>query len=338
MAGASTADNPLRALASARAGLAANFRNAHRSYVPPLSNSAHKPGGDLDDPATLPRVLPAAAADGEVMLLCMGHDGSKRQAANLVLSFRAMGLHHMLTMAPDKDTCESLWLTMPSLACVWWPSQFARKRPSSLYNDMFSRVALAFFEARKLLLERLILHHRLNVLHLDGDTIWFANPYAVFKTMYKHHQLIVQTDNPFANAGVFYVQNVREGDGAAWVLQELNRRIHRFTYHPESVQQLPDSRWAAAPPFFANADEQANLNDVIASSLSGSITFSGGVEFMEARFRERFAPRKCFARVDRIAPSDRAECDSVNEARKKMRDAVERGRRHPAGAALAARL
>lgn len=254
------------------------------------------------------------------MLLCMGHDGSKRQAANLVLSFRAMGLHHMLTMAPDKATCEALWLTLPTLACVWWPSQFARRRPSSLYNDMFSRVALAFFEARKLLLEKLVLQHGLNVLHLDGDTIWFANPYAVFKTLYRDHQLVFQTDNPFVNAGVFYVQNVRDGDAAAWVLQELNRRIHRFTYKPESVAQLPNSAWANAPPYFANADEQANLNDVVGSSLAGGLTFSGGVEFMEARFRERFAPRKCFASAARIAPRDRAECDAVNEARKRMRD------------------
>ena len=75
-----------------------------------------------------------------------------RMAANLILSLRAMGLHHMLAMAPERGTCDALWITMPTLACVWWPSQFARKRPSSLYNDMFSRTALAFFEARKLLL------------------------------------------------------------------------------------------------------------------------------------------------------------------------------------------
>ena len=38
---------------------------------------------------------------------------------------------------------------------------------------MFNKVALAFFEARKVLLERLVVKHRLNVLHLDADTIWF---------------------------------------------------------------------------------------------------------------------------------------------------------------------
>lgn len=49
--------------------------------------------------------------------------------------------------------------------------------------------------------------------------------YPLLKGSLSQHQLILQVDGPFANAGVFYVQNVRPGDGAAWVLSELNRRI-----------------------------------------------------------------------------------------------------------------
>ena len=87
-----------------------------------------------------------------------------------------------------------------------------------------------------------------------------------------------------------YVQNARDGDAAAWVLQELNRRIARFTYHPESVKELPNSAWSTAP-HFANADEQANLNDIVTSCLIGRPTFSSGVEFYEARFkRDRQSP------------------------------------------------
>lgn len=73
------------------------------------------------------------------------------------------------------------------------------------------------------------------------------------------HRLAVchsQTDNPFVNAGIMYIQNVRAGDAGAWVLEELNRRIERFTYTPESVRELPHSGWST-PPHFANADEQA---------------------------------------------------------------------------------
>ena len=56
------------------------------------------------------------------------------------------------------------------------------------------------------------------------------------------HSLIAQVDGPFLNAGIFYVQHVEYGDATAWALEELNRRIGRLTYHPESVAQLPHSR------------------------------------------------------------------------------------------------
>ena len=73
-------------------------------------------------------------------------------------------------------------------------------------------------------------------------------------------------------------------DAPSWALwQELNRRIYRFTYRPESVRELPNSAWST-PPHFANADEQANLNDIIVTALNGRDTFSAGVEFYEVGF------------------------------------------------------
>jgi hypothetical protein len=123
------------------------FASAFRVYRP--APGAVRPGGDLDEPETLPRAVSGSAADGEVMLLCIGGSGSMRTGLNLVLNFRSMGLYHMLILAPEKAVCEELWDALPSLACVWWPSQFTAPRPKSLYNTMFSRIALAFFEARK---------------------------------------------------------------------------------------------------------------------------------------------------------------------------------------------
>ena len=131
-----------------------------------------------------------------------------------------------------------------------------------------------------------MLEHGLNVLHLDADTVWFANPYPYFKTLYKDYSLIIQTDNPFVNAGILYVQNVRDGDAAAWVLNELNRRIHRFTYAPESVRQLPHSSWSS-PPHFANADEQANLNDIVVTALNGVESYAA---VSAAGWRPRWRP------------------------------------------------
>ena len=162
---------PLAVLTSARAEIS-GFASAFRAYWPPVVGD--RAGGDLDDPETLPQVLPSAAADGEVMLLCIGGSGSMRTGTNLVLNFRSMGLAHMLIFAPDHKTCTSLWEALPDLACVWWPSKFHARRPRSHYNTQFNPVALAFFEARKVLLEALVLRHGLNVLHLDADSVWFA--------------------------------------------------------------------------------------------------------------------------------------------------------------------
>lgn len=152
-----------------------------REYRPSARVTA--PGGDLADDRTLARVLPSAAADGEVMLLCIGGEGASRTGLNLVLNFRDMGLHNMLILAPARPVCARLWEVTPELACVWWPAAFKRRRPPSLYNTKFNPTALAFFEARKILLEKLVIRHRLNVLHLDADSLWFANPMPLFKTV-----------------------------------------------------------------------------------------------------------------------------------------------------------
>ena len=297
-------DDPLRDLSRERARIAGH---AGRSYTY-RPQRQQRPGGDLDDPATLPRVLPAASADSEVMLLCVGGVGALRTGAGLVLNLRSLGLHHMLLLAPERRVCERMWEVFASVACVYWPSRILRtKRPESLYNTKFSPLALAIFEARKVLLERLVLDHHLNVLHLDADAVFFANPYPLLKGPMAKHALIAQVDGPFVNAGVFYVQHVVRGDAAAWALQELNRRINRFTYQPESVAALPHSRWAR-PPYFANADEQAILNDVVASSLRAVPTHAG-VELSEPRFKTRFAPRNCNGRG--VPPPG---CDGVAEA------------------------
>ena len=50
---------------------------------------------------------------------------------------------------------------------------------------------------------------------------------------------------------------------------------------PNQVTQLPSSGWST-PPHFANADEQANMNDIVASGLLGRDVYGNGVEFYEA--------------------------------------------------------
>ena len=182
-------DMPFAVLNRERKAQAQQHGSAFQVYEPV---AAERPGGDMDVPGSLDAAVAASAAQKEVMLLCVGGSGSMRTGMNLVFNFRAMGLYNMLIFADKKGTCEALWDVLPQLACVYWPSRFTAKKPDSLYNTMFNKVALAFFEARKLLVQRLVLGYGLNLLHLDADTIWFANPFPIFKTLYKDHQLIVQ--------------------------------------------------------------------------------------------------------------------------------------------------
>ena len=193
---------PFAVLNRERKAQAQQHGSAFQVYEPV---AAERPGGDMDVPGSLDAAVAASAAQKEVMLLCVGGSGSMRTGMNLVFNFRAMGLYNMLIFADKKGTCEALWDVLPQLACVYWPSRFTAKKPDSLYNTMFNKVALAFFEVRKVLTAQLALDHHLNVLHLDADTIWFANPYPVFKTLYKDHAIVMQVRR--AQLGAQFLRN-----------------------------------------------------------------------------------------------------------------------------------
>ena len=127
----------------------------------------------------------------------------------------------------------------------------------------------------------------------------------------------MQTDNPFVNAGIFYVQHATRDDAAGWLLDELNRRIERFTYRPESVKELPHSGWST-PPHFANADEQANLNDIVASALNGKHTYANGVEFYEARFKKDKGSKEAKAKMSDGAWVHATQQGDVGPARRAL--------------------
>ena len=173
--------HPLGTLREERARIATGFADELRDYRPAAPRE--RAGADLDDPGGLASVLPAAASAGrEIMLLPVGGAGSLRMGAQLALNLRSLGLWQMLMLAPERSVCEELWVVLPDIACVWWPSRLRdarRPKPESLYNTLyqtrgvreFNPIALAIFAARKSLLEKLVLRHGLNVLHLDADSV-----------------------------------------------------------------------------------------------------------------------------------------------------------------------
>ena len=196
-------------------------------------------GADLEVPGTLERVVAQRAFRRELILVCgdSSPTASSANGLNTVMQLYALRLHHVLYISDSAAACARLRSALPSLACVW-SSRINSTKPKNggLCAEKYWGFAFYFYDLRKHYAARLAVELRINVLQTDTDVVWLANPYPAFKTAYAGQQLITMSDRPLLNAGVFYTQNVRPGDGAAWVLQEVSRRVHLFITTPEAVR------------------------------------------------------------------------------------------------------
>jgi hypothetical protein len=216
-----------------------------------LYESAHKLpafsafGSDLEATGSLEHVLSQIAYRGEVILVCgdASPTASSANGLNTVLQLYALQLHHVLYISDSADSCSRLRVAVPSLACVW-SSRIKTTRPENggLCVQLYWGYAFYFYDLRKHYVARIATEFGINVLQTDTDVVWLANPYPALKQVFGQQQLIVMQDRPMVNAGVFYAQNIRLGDGAAWVLRELARRIHMFLLEPEAVGRYV--KWA----------------------------------------------------------------------------------------------
>ena len=239
-------------------------------------------GMDIDQPGVLDRVVREVAVDNEIILV--SGDGSSYaspMALNTVLQFRDLGHENVLFLSDSTKSCERLRSGVPTLKCVW-SSRIPTTRPphDGLCVKRFWDMRFYFYDLRKDLLYRLAVDHGVNVLQTDTDVTWLASPYPLLKSHFANHSLVVQRDAPLVNAGVIYVQNARRGTGAAWLLQELARRVNLFLWHPEAVKQhVP---WAKAP-YYANSDEQTLMNDVLISSIADDVTYASSTAQWEVK-------------------------------------------------------
>ena len=196
-------------------------------------------GADLEVPGTLEHVVAQRAFRRELILVCgdSSPTASSANGLNTVMQLYALRLHHVLYISDSAAACARLRSALPSLACVW-SSRINSSKPKNggLCAEKYWGFAFYFYDLRKHYAARLAVELRINVLQTDTDVVWLANPYPAFKTAYAGQQLITMSDRPLLNAGVFYTQNVRPGDGAAWVLQEVSRRVHLFITTPEAVR------------------------------------------------------------------------------------------------------
>jgi hypothetical protein len=242
-------------------------------------------GADLEAPGMLQRVVGEVAFARELIMVCGdGAPGaSSATALNTVMQLHALRLHHVLFISDSNASCHALRAALPRLACVW-SSRLPTSQPpnAGLAVQRFWGFAFYFYNLRKHYLAKMAIELGLNVLQTDTDAAWLANPYPALKGVYRQQQIVAMKDRPMVNAGVFYVQNVRDGDGAAWVLRELSRRIHLFMFHPEAVARYVP--WAR-PPFFANVDEQTLMNDCVRSAIANVTSYAQATAGWEVKWR-----------------------------------------------------
>ncbi|KAL1498475.1 hypothetical protein AB1Y20_013800 [Prymnesium parvum] len=238
--------------------------------LPPFSQF----GVDLEAPGALQRVAAEVSYRGEIILVCgdAAPTASSANGLNTVLQFYSLRLQHVLYISDSRSSCERLQGVIPSLACVW-SSRINATKPKNggLCVQLYWGYAFYFYDLRKHYIARLAVELGLNVLQTDTDVVWLANPYPALKQVFANVQLVAMQDRPMVNAGVFYAQNVERGDGAAWSLEELARRIHLFILKPEAVGHYV--KWAQ-PPFYANVDEQTLMNDCIRSSIANVTSYA----------------------------------------------------------------
>ena len=231
-------------------------------------------GHDLEQPGVLAEVVKQVSYNKEIILVCgdAKPTASAANGLNTLMQFRALRLHHILYLSDSTESCASVRLALPEVACVW-SSRISPTKPKhgGLCVQLYWGYAFYFYDLRKHYTTRITSELGINVLHTDTDVVWLANPYPALKTVFRDQQIVGMSDRPMINAGVFYVQNVAKHDGASWVLREMSRRIHAFILRPSAVKDYVP--WAQAP-FYANVDEQTLMNDCVRSAVANVTSFA----------------------------------------------------------------
>ena len=231
-------------------------------------------GADLEEPGIFAKVVEQVSFRREIILVCgdAKPTASSANGLNTLMQLRNLRLHHVLYLSDSAASCAALRHVLPEVACVW-SSRISAKKPKAggLCVQLYWGYAFYFYDLRKHYAARMAIEFGINVLQTDTDVVWLANPYPALKRVFGGQQIIGMSGKPMINAGVFYAQNVRRGDGASWVLQELSRRIHTFILRPSAVRDYVP--WAQ-PPYYANVDEQTLMNDCVRSSIANVSSFA----------------------------------------------------------------
>jgi hypothetical protein len=235
---------------------------------------------DLEAPgAMLRRVAGLATAARDIVLLFTGGDvASLDMCANALLQMRDVGLEqHALVVTERAQHCAAL-ARRPARAACGWSSRILEWAPAdSVSMRKFWDARFRFYPVKKRWLAELV-RAGYGVLQADTDTAWKRNPLPALRTI--NASIIVQADNPIANAGLIYARP--GGARAQAMLDRLAWTISLMQSRPSVVGALVPF---ARPPYYANSDDQTGLNDAIVVAVTNNQSFAllGSIFRFEAR-------------------------------------------------------
>ena len=186
-----------------------------------------------------------------------------------------VGAPRALFVAPDPSVCAS-----PGT----WPCGYSTR--FSFTKERFCRI----LRLRQFLMARFFLAGA-NVLQLDSDLTFYANPFATFHGTLANVSVVAQSDSPLANSGFFYVRHVSPAADAvaAYLLVEMSNRM---------VWASRDASGGAMRQDCAN--DQAQLNDLLIELATGTPRYGLGIVLPELRAR---APHPRHRRSSGRAPA-----------------------------------
>jgi len=249
-----------------------------------VSSAAAPPHADLAQPGRLASALRSRTYRGELILFSFDFCGIG-EALSMALTLRSIGFEHFVPMSDGAETCETLRTAARTrdIQPLWpcWYSSWPRDHPGWKVWGTAPGCVSAARASHTCVLEQLwasryhvaaqILAAGINLLHVDTDSAFLSDPYALLKSPPLSRMNFVFLPEAPANGGMWYAQNTTAGRrcsarlrnlhiwhrskyrgracchtvgaGAAWVIAEVARRTMRVI-----GLALPPRR-KALPPF-----------------------------------------------------------------------------------------
>lgn len=214
---------------------------------------------DLEKPNLLNRVLKSIT--GVVVLMASGPDKNSHFFLNYSMAqLSKFGLNNNAIVLTDT---EKSYLIL-NKSNVYWSSRFVKTKPSeSIVASKFWDWRFKFYYLKKYYMWKITSLGR-SVFQIDTDVVWRNNVIDLFDSL-TQYDLILQSDNPFLNAGMMFARG-----GSKYVstfLYDLSWRILLFQNHPQIASVIAGTN---SNINYGNFNDQTILNDIFCNGFEFS--------------------------------------------------------------------